>query len=232
MTTSSLKAELLPTRLIYLFVGFVLLVAIIMGAGWLANVQETNAYRLRHTLEVQKSIGRTFSLLQDAETGQRGYLLTGERDYLDPFAKADAQIDQELDRLDRLVADYPAQQKNAVALRAIADDKRAELRRTIELRRSGNDDAALALLREGTGKAYMDRARDMVARMQDAEEERLSARIDQTDRNAYVLRGAILLAALLAFLVAVASVYYLRRYLRDIQFAYDQLVLLRHDDSR
>jgi hypothetical protein len=79
MTTSSLKAVPPPTRLIYLFVGFVLLVAIIMGAGWLINVQETNTYWVRHTLEVQKSIGRTFSLLQDAETGQRGYLLTGER---------------------------------------------------------------------------------------------------------------------------------------------------------
>jgi hypothetical protein len=59
--------------------------------------------------------------------------------------------------------------------------------------------------------------------MQYAEEVRLSAGIEQADRNAYVLRGTILLAALLAFLVAVASVYYLCRYLCDMQFAYDQL---------
>jgi signal transduction histidine kinase/CheY-like chemotaxis protein len=223
MANSGPGALPLPTRLVYLFASFVLLIAIIIGAGWLTDVQETNAYWVRHTLEVQKSIGRTFSLLQDAETGQRGYLLTGERDYLDPFAKADAQIDQELDRLDRLVADNPAQQGNAVALRAIANDKRAELRRTVELRRSGNGDAALAHLREGTGKAFMDRARDLVARMQYAEEVRLSAGIEQAKRNAYVLRATMLLAALFALLVAVVSVYYLRRYLRDMRFAHDQL---------
>ena len=224
MANSALKAVAFPTRLLLLFGGFLLLLAVILGAGWLINVQETNAYRLRHTLEVQKSVARTFSLLQDAETGQRGYLLTGDRNYLDPFSQADAQIDRELEHLDDLVVDDPVQQRDAKALRSIADGKRTELRRTVELQRSGDGDAALRLVREDTGKDLMDRARDVVARMQDAEEARLSARVEQADRNVYVIRGAILLAALLALIVAVASGYYLSRFFQNMRSAHDQLV--------
>jgi signal transduction histidine kinase len=223
MTSSIFNAAPLPNRLIFLSVGFTLLVAIILAAGWLINAQEANAYWLRHTLELQKGVDRTFSLLQDAETGQRGYLLTGEKSYLAPFSNADAQIEQELDSLGHLVADSSAQQQNVAALRSIVDDKRAELRRTVELRRSGNGDAALALLREGIGKDLMDRARSIVARMRDAEELRLSSRIELSERYAHFLRGTILLAALLALFVAALSVHYLRHYLQDIRIAYDRL---------
>jgi signal transduction histidine kinase/ActR/RegA family two-component response regulator len=222
MTMPSFKAAPLPFRVLFLLGGFVLLIMVILAAGWFVYLQESNAYWIRHTLEVQKSIARTFSLLQDAETGQRGYLLTGGQDYLDPFSKADAQIEPELEKLASLVTE-PAQRQNIVALRSIIDDKRAELRRTIDLRRSGDSEAALSVVREDTGKHLMDRARDLVALMQEAEEAHLSERIDQTRLTSSALQGTIILAASLALVNALMSVYYLRRYLKDIRVAYQEL---------
>ena len=223
MTMSPLKAAPLPTRVLALVAGFVLLIVVVIAAGWLINLQENDAGLARHTLEVQNSIARTFSLLQDAESGQRGYLLTGEQAYLEPFTRADAQIDRELEKLGRLVGGDPEQQQSVLTLRSIADDKRAELRRTVELRRSGNGDAALSILREGSGKALMDRAREVVAQMEAAQAALLSARIERTRRNGATLQATIILAALLALLLASLSIYYLRRYLSDSRVAYEHL---------
>jgi signal transduction histidine kinase/CheY-like chemotaxis protein len=222
MTMPSLKATPAPFRVLLLLGGFLVLIVVILAAGWFVYLQESNAYWIRHTLEVQKSISHTFSLLQDAETGQRGYLLTGGQDYLDPFTSADAEIGPELEKLTGLVTE-PVQRQNIAALRSIVDDKRAELRRTIELRRSGDSEGALSVVREDTGKHLMDRARDLVARMQDAEETLLSERIGETRFTGSVLQGAIILAASLALLLALTSIYYLRRYLNDVHVAYERL---------
>ena len=181
-----------------------LLIIGVMAAGWLVNLQENYAYLARHILEVENSVARVFSLLQDAETGQRGYLLTGDEAYLEPFTKASAEIDPELENLSRLALDSPSEQQDVVALRAIADDKLAELRRTVELRRSGDADAALAIVRGGAGKEAMDRARALVARLEEAQATVLSRRIAQTGRTGAILQATIILAALLALLLALA----------------------------
>jgi signal transduction histidine kinase/ActR/RegA family two-component response regulator len=222
MTNESLKAAPLPFRVLALVGGFVLLIAVVLAAGWFIALQEVDTDFVRRAFAIQQSVARTFSLLQDAETGQRGYLLTGDPAYLDPFSNAEAQFDREFDNLDRLIVN-PAQKRAALTLRSIADDKRAVLRRTIALRRAGEVESALSIVQSGSGKALMDRARDVVATMQDAEATLLSASIEETRRNAVVIQAAIILAASLALLLALLSVYYLRAYLSNSFEAYRKL---------
>jgi CHASE3 domain sensor protein len=222
MTNESPKAAPLPFRVLALIGGFVLLIAVVMAAGWFINLQEIDANFVRRAFAIQQSVARTFSLLQDAETGQRGYLLTGEEGYLDPFSSADAQFDREFANLDRLIVNL-AQRQAAATLRSIVDDKRAELRRTIALRRAGEIEAALSIVRNGSGRALMDRARDVVATMQDAEAALLSASIEETRRNGVVIQAAIILAASLALVLALLSVYYLRDYIGNSFEAYRKL---------
>jgi signal transduction histidine kinase/CheY-like chemotaxis protein len=225
MTVVSPKAARLPFRVRALFGGFVVLVAVIAAAGWFINLQASNTYWARHTLEVQNSVSRAFSLLQDAETGQRGYLLTGDLAYLAPFSQADAEIDAELEKLGRLVEDNSFQKQAVSELGSIVDAKRAELRRTIELRRSGDPEAALATVRGDAGKELMDRAREVVARMRTAEETLLASRIEQGERSLYALQAAIVVAGSIALLLAISSIYYVRRYLLELRAAYDHLAI-------
>jgi signal transduction histidine kinase/ActR/RegA family two-component response regulator len=223
MTIAPVKFAPLPLRVSAFVAGFVVLIIGVMTAGWLVNLQENYAYLARHVLEVENSVARVFTLLQDAETGQRGYLLTGDEAYLEPFANAAAEIDPELENLSRLALDSPSEQQDVIALRAIADDKLAELRKTVELRRSGDADAALALVRGGSGKAAMDRARTLVARLEDVQGPLLSRRIAQTGSTGAILQATIILAALLALLLALLSVNYLRRYLAESRIAYEEV---------
>ncbi len=166
--------------------------AIVRGNWW-----------VEHTREVVAQLERAASSLKDAETGQRGYLLTGKDEYLRPYVDASNGLDKELDRLVALTADNPDQQARLAELRRIAGEKIAELGRTVALMRKGDRDAALAVVQTDRGRALMDRARTLVAEMR-AEEDRLLTQRSAASHNAawravasVVVATAIVASALL-----------------------------------
>jgi PAS domain S-box-containing protein len=103
--------------------------------------------------------------LTDAETGQRGLLLTNNSDYLDPYHHALTRIYSELDALDGLAAAGELQGSDVKQLRQLADEKLKELEITIVLWNSNKRDAALDIVRQNTGKHIMDRIRDKVGQI-------------------------------------------------------------------
>ncbi|MGH7093377.1 MAG: methyl-accepting chemotaxis protein [Stellaceae bacterium] len=101
--------------------------------------------------------------LIDAETGQRGYLLTGDDSYLQPYRTALATISAELARVRAMTAGKP-EQRETDALPALIAAKLAELKRTIDLRRTQTFDAALAVVNQNNGKTTMDKIRALIGR--------------------------------------------------------------------
>ncbi len=118
-----------------------------------------------HTLAVQRSIGDALSALKDAETGQRGFLLTGNQAFLTPYNEAGDGIPRQLQELRRVVASSPEQTRHAVELQRLADEKLAELALTVALFRSGHKNESLARVREGRGQRLMAALRDEAQRM-------------------------------------------------------------------
>jgi PAS domain S-box-containing protein len=104
------------------------------------------------------------SLLKDTETGQRGFIITGDESYLQPFHDASERLPRDLDRLSRFpwLDVGPAE---IATLRQLVDQKLAELRATIELRRTKGSDEAVPLIQAGSGKELMDRFREAVAQL-------------------------------------------------------------------
>jgi PAS domain S-box-containing protein len=170
-----------------------------------------------HTHRVLTALEATLSTLKDAETGQRGYLLTGEERYLEPYQSAIAKIDEQLANLQQLTTNnYPQQQQLRNLKRAI-DSKLAELQETIELRRSRNLEAALGVVKTGGGKQIMGQIRQQVAAMTEAENLLLQLRSQESQAS---INTAMLTftAATVADLLLMALVYYLvkrDRTLRD-----------------
>jgi PAS domain S-box-containing protein len=112
------------------------------------------------------SLRELMSSYKDAETGQRGYLLTGDEDYLAPYNRAISVVPGELTDLDHRAADGLLAHNDVDELRRLGDQKLAELRQTIDLRSgSGGFSAALAIVQSGVGKETMDSIRDLVHRM-------------------------------------------------------------------
>ena len=106
------------------------------------------------------------STVRDAETGQRGYLLTDKESYLAPYNVAIQEIGPRFDTLRRLAIDNPAQHDALATLKQHIDAKLAELKQTIDLRQTQGQAAALAVVQSDRGKQDMDAIRDQVAAME------------------------------------------------------------------
>jgi PAS domain S-box-containing protein len=110
-----------------------------------------------------RGIDSVLSDLKDAETGQRGYLLTGDERYLEPYTKSHAAIPDSIDRLRRLAGDSGTRPSHLIALSEAASAKLAELEHSIAVRKHDGLEAAVALVKTGRGKDAMDRVRRELA---------------------------------------------------------------------
>jgi PAS domain S-box-containing protein len=171
-----------------------------------------------HDHEVLLELERALSSMTDAETGERGYLITGLEPYLEPFDRAALDVRRHLDRLAELTAGEPEQHARVEALRPLVDAKVADLTATIDVRRASPArglDAARAMVMTGNGKRTMDAIRERIGTMERIEEAVLVERAQAVDSavraaKATELAGLVASVALLGVLVAL-----LRRGLRE-----------------
>ena len=205
------RAELpLPTAT---FVGFALAFTAVLGiAGYSLSSQRERAALVKRLTDTSLVIERSeevLSALQDAETGQRGFLLTGEESYLAPFEQARIDIQARLQALAELSVGDADMTRDVAALSAVAPSKFSELEETIRLRRAGDAAAALAVVRTNRGKLYMDRARGLVASIRDdaissAEQQRRQWQADTRTAQLLDIGGSVLLLVLIAMAAVIA----------------------------
>lgn len=161
-----------------------------------------------HTFQTLSGIDNALMRLQDAETGQRGFIITGDDAYLAPFEAGRLGFEDVLRRLDTLVADNAGQQARTAQLRDLAAAKFTELNATIDSRKTKGLEAARLKVLDSTGKQTMDKIRALAADMRSAESELLEARLASARlaERMMILVAVIcvalsLLGRLLAFLV-------------------------------
>ncbi len=128
---------------------------------------------VEHTHLVIENLEKLISTMKDAETGQRGYLITGEERYLDPYTAAVGQADQILKDVRELTVDNPDQQKRLDTMEPLIGDKFAELKETIDLRKDPikGFDAAKQVVLSDKGKDLMDQIRKVVLDMEGEEKD-------------------------------------------------------------
>jgi signal transduction histidine kinase len=145
----------------------------------------------------------------NAETGQRGFLLTGERRYLRPYEEAAARIGADLERLRALILD-PEQKRRAAALGPLIQAKLAELRQTLELH-GRNPEEALAVVRTGEGQRLIEEIRALLSEFDVAERQLLGERTEVQERRAEVTTALAAATGLFSLLTALFGMGLLRR---------------------
>jgi PAS domain S-box-containing protein len=130
---------------------------------------------VERSYDTRLQIQAVFSLLQDAETGQRGYIITGDARFLEPYDRALTQLDAQLRALRRLFDADAAQTTDQRRLEAQIGRKRETMERSIARRDAGDAAGAMALVAAGEGKAAMDEIRGLVERMTQREASNLAA---------------------------------------------------------
>src|SRR5467141_3039948 len=151
--------------------GFVVAAAILVFVG-LDSYQQTvrvneSADARKNSYEAQLALDEALARLVDAETGQRGYLLTGDDAYLEPFREAIKNLDQVMGQLKDLTAGNPNQQKQLQTLEPLIERKLAELQMSINLRRKEGIAAANQVIIAGHGKQLMDQIRVVLGEMRE-----------------------------------------------------------------
>lgn len=167
--------------------GFSILMALLIAGTVVTRkrltVQISDHQWVTHTRVVLFELEETESLLKDAETGQRGYLYTGDAKYLVPYERARNQIDPNIETLAHLVADNPSQQESIGDLRNLAHAKLAELKQTVEFYQSGDQADAKAIVLSNRGLALMSHIREIVDTMESRELALESERVTRYDQN-------------------------------------------------
>jgi PAS domain S-box-containing protein len=194
---SSLRAKIaagLATALLVLIVG---------GASYFAMGRSTRAASLvAHTDSVLIERERVLSALKDAETGARGYMLTNDTLFLDPYKGAAGKFTESLNQLRRLTSDNHVQQVRLDTLESVGHDELNESSQLVHYRQTGDTLTGVSLLATLQSKTVMDHAQSILGDME-ADERQLLARRTQIQRESTLVAGTvIILGSAIAFLLS------------------------------
>ena len=188
---------------------FAVALSTLVAIAYLANRDWRDLTRSRNEARTANQAAqvneRLLGALRDAETGQRGYLLTGRNEYLEPFHAAVASIDTQLATLRGFLAGQPAQLEREGRLEQLIAQKVRELRLTLEVRDSKGIAAALDLVETGRGRRTMDEIRAVSGEIQAAAEQRLAISRADIERRSSQARVASLAGCGLLLLILVAA---------------------------
>ena len=189
--------------------GLILAVLVTGGVVGYRSVRQLNNDRqmVANSHEVIGALESLLSILKDAESGQRDYLLTEDEKYLEPYDDALKRVRRQVRHIEELSSDNPDQQARLPALDEKIEVRLEELIQTVALMKAGNRAAALKVVRADTGKASMDGVRKEIAAMRELDEQLLRIRAAASEgsyRNTVLsvllpaVIGAILVGAVFA----------------------------------
>ena len=156
-----------------------------------------------HTHKVQLELAELLVQLVNAETGQRGFVITAKDEFLEPYNEALAGIDKVFAEMRQLTIDNPIQTRRLEALRPLIDGKLAELKHRIELRRTGTFEAAAATIISGDGKRLMDGIRALIREMDQEEDRLLEIRHREAESSTELTTAVIVWGSVAAIVITI-----------------------------
>ncbi|MBN9479411.1 MAG: CHASE3 domain-containing protein [Bordetella sp.] len=213
------------SRSIIALLALALLLLLAVNTATLVMIQRTSRYNdtVDHSQQVRLAAKDTVMLLADAETGQRGFMLTARAEYLSVHDNAVARLPGVLDRLETLVRNDPESSARVAKVKRMARDRLALMDETIDLTRTGRIGEAVSRIRGGQGKALTDAMRVELAAIDAIEARRLAERTRQSEWAQAVTVAVNALAGLLILVLAGISVWMVRRYVAEIEAAHFEL---------
>jgi signal transduction histidine kinase/response regulator of citrate/malate metabolism len=200
----------------YLVPALVALVMIIYGA--VTSVRNTRAILedakgVDHTHQVMIALENSLIAMLNLETGHRGYLITGQKDYLAPYETALLRVDEQMTALDKLTKDNPVQQARMQRVLKLVGLKKEELNSGIEARDSGGFEAAAKIVDTNLGRSLMNEIRDLIDSMRLEEENLLAEQNQRMVKNFRDTNRVVVNTGGVALLAGVTGVILLGLYL-------------------
>jgi len=205
-----LSVQTLNAVLIFLIVAIFLVVSFLSYRSLLQV--DTDEFWVLHSYQVQGYLDTLISDLENMETGQRGYVITGQQDFLEPYNTGLADVTKTFQTLQTLTADNATQQQYLGAMQPLIAAKEADLQNSISLRTNGGFNVAQADVLTDKGKMIMDSIRGVVANMQTTEAGLLQARTNDLSQTNTVAKSIVLWGSIIGFLFAILVNYIIYKF--------------------
>ncbi|MCJ8282255.1 MAG: methyl-accepting chemotaxis protein, partial [Rivularia sp. ALOHA_DT_140] len=176
------------------------------------SLSEANDW-VRHTEEVKGNLLNIKKILIDAETGQRGFIITKNEKYLEPYISANKEIEQVIAKTKEKISDNPQQVGKLIEVETLIDKKIDELAETISLKKAGKEKEVLALINSDIGKNFMDDMRQILNEMMQVEEELLKQRTQEYQQIQQIANYIYWISFFVAIIVSFLSIIIINRYL-------------------
>jgi signal transduction histidine kinase len=201
----------IPVQFALLVAGFAVLVTMSLTSLWLARESDSASDIVAHSLEVNAAIVTFQGALRRAESGERGYLLTGEEAYLNDYRIGQRRLGEIQSQLQALISDNPQQQSRLQTVLPLIERKMEKLATTIALKQQGRNDEAVAITKTGAGLELMNQILEQVSAMLADERTLLEERRQYSDRTNITLFVVNFVGGLIIAMLALASITQIRK---------------------
>jgi len=216
-----------------LAVGVAILIGMVSTSLWLVQVNNRYSQETAELRRVRAAILDVLTTMQDVETGQRGYLLTNNREYLGPYEEALQGLPQRQARLLDLLKGEERYKQSLAGLKQAIDAKLSETRETIDLQRAGRITEAAEVVRNNDGKRFMNEIRSVLSDLQSDTDDRLRVIVADQLGAANTLRWVTIGGALAILIVVGGSILLVFTYIRALNRSRDDVdELNRHLEER
>ncbi|WP_417584015.1 sensor histidine kinase [Pelagibacterium sp.] len=217
------------SSLALIIVGLLALIGIVGTTIWLVERNGAHFDEVTEARTARIAAVDLRNLLQSAQSSQRGYLLTLDNRYLEPYRDVIDSIVPAYERLNQLLVSYPQAEQAMEQMRVDIDAKLDELDRTLELAREGNLESALDLVRTDQGEVTMERIRTLLDAIVSSADQRTIDGVMEQRGAVGALRIIALLGALVIVAVVGGAAWLVLRYTREIDTARAEVETLNRD---
>ncbi|MDP9731098.1 UNVERIFIED_ORG: CHASE3 domain sensor protein [Rhizobium sp. SORGH_AS260] len=216
-----------------LAVGVAILIGMVSTSLWLVQVNNLYSQETAELRRVRAAILDVLTTMQDVETGQRGYLLTNNREYLGPYEEALQGLPERQARLLDLLKGEERYKQPLADLKQAIDAKLSETRETIDLQRAGRITEAAEVVRNNDGKRFMNEIRSVLSDLQSDTDDRLRVIVADQLGAANTLRWVTIGGAVAILIVVGGSILLVFTYIRALNRSREDVdELNRHLEER
>jgi signal transduction histidine kinase len=205
------------TRKVVLGFSFALAILCVIGVASVHSIGVLidNMERVARSYRVLAELGDVSNMAKDIQSSVRGYVITGNEDFLVPYRDAQEAMKEQIREVETLLQRKPELARKLNELKALITEQRENMILTIELRRTQGPDAAIERVRSGEGERRLEAIRRISREMDDLESQVLSDRTAEAQDSARDTLTVIVIGSLLALVVVAAAILIIARDIRD-----------------
>jgi signal transduction histidine kinase/CheY-like chemotaxis protein len=222
VTVMGRRLPAVVTYVVALGLALLLMLLTVGAAIWQTNRGVELNVAVRASLESRSHLRMLLRGLQDAEIGQRGYLLTAQESYLGPYFLAAEAVPRELDALEDSAGANAARQAEVIQIRELAVRKMDEIAQTVSLARNGRRNEAMLIVQTDTGLNLMNQLRAVIAAAEAREQADVVDHMAAVDRSAAQLRLIVIGAGALLVAIGALLVGAVRNAMTELRLSRDE----------